>query len=186
MKFITPTTASNFESMRASVYNIIDSVGWSDRNQIGLNYRLGAVDTWRDAVGSLRHTNSKESDFNQFNNIPSYLMEQLEILKAHHNFTFGRIRIMRMLPRAGLSVHRDHETRFHYVIDTNPKAYFLHTRPNCLEVIQSNTIHSEQTSLGEYYHLPADGRWYHVDTREIHTVYNGGDIDRIHIVVCAT
>ena len=53
-------------------------------------------------------------------------------------------------------------------------------------VLCFKTNNTEQLSVvGECYHIPADGQWYHVNTVKTHWVYNGGSTPRIHIVVCA-
>jgi hypothetical protein len=64
------------------------------------------------------------------------------------------------------------------VIRTNPKAYIAHN------VVDNNPERSVLPTTSVCYHLPADGIWYKVDTREVHWVYNGGEEERIHLVVC--
>jgi hypothetical protein len=156
---------------------------WGDKNQIGLNCRNGATNRWYDAVGGLSNANSpayggKETDFTIWNiDIQSYIRGQLEQLKEHLGVEFGRIRIMRLMPHHGLSIHRDHEVRYHLVLKTNNKALFG-------EVSQEYAGSSDVPVYGLNYHIPMDGNWYEVDTTKYHWVYNGGEQERIHLVVC--
>ena len=65
-------------------------------------------------------------------------------------------------PRNSLSWHRDPEPRLHIPIFTNPGAH----------VVIDDTLK----------HLPADGSVWFTDTRNYHTVFNGGEENRIHLV----
>ena len=174
---IKPTgILSDYNVMIASSNEIVNTVGWGDKNQIGLTSRIHG--DWRDAVGSLYDRNTKtysasERDFQFFNSIPLDIKNELLRLKELTGINFGRIRLMNLLPKTGLSVHKDSESRYHYVLKTNSRAYFcfnksLDNDPDCQAVC---------------YHIPCDGQWYHCDTRQTHWVYNGGDTDRIHLVV---
>jgi len=171
----------DFSAIVTDIENIIKNVGWGEKNQIGLNFRPGAENSWFDAVGSLYDKNNKifigkENDFTEFNPLSTGLKNELDRLVKVENIKFGRIRIMRLMPHCGLSVHNDLEPRYHLVIKTNPKSYF------CF-----NTLPSEEdlTIRAQCYHIPADGHWYYADTTKIHWVYNGGETERIHLVVCA-
>lgn len=179
MDFIRPTGFfSDLTLMKQTTNYVIQQVGWGSKDQIGLTCRAGSKDPWFDAAGSLYNRETKvflaeEKDFTEQNPIPELLSNSFKDLSAHENIKFGRIRIMRLIPRRGLSVHYDSETRYHYVIDTNPKSYLC-------------TNNNQATGLepcAQCYHLPMDGQWYHIDTRKTHWVYNGGDTDRIHIVI---
>lgn len=181
MTQIQPTNFfSDYEKMRTDIFYIINKIGWNGVNQIGLNYRPGANNTWTDAVGSLFDRQTKErigheKDFSEFNELPDYLVQQLTLLKNNQNCNYGRIRIMRLTPRTGLSVHEDCETRYHYVIETNNKSFF------CF-----NTHTPTKLAIkAQCFHLPKDGQWYHIDTTKTHWVYNGGDTERIHLVICS-
>lgn len=170
------------ELMNGSLNEILSITDWSSLNQIGLNYRADATDTWHDAAGSLYDKQagnfiSNEYAFKQWNKLPKYVADQLKLLVETQKFKIGRVRFMRLLPKTGLSVHRDRECRYHFVLKTNPRAYIAH------EVIKK--IESSDVNMtGITYHIPADGYWYKVDTRQVHYVYNGGDEERIHLVVC--
>lgn len=150
-------------------------------NQIGLTHRADATNIWNDAVGSLysvdrKEVLGKEKDFTEWNLNDSEIKHAVEILSKNLNLSIGRVRLMKLLPKTGLSVHRDSEFRFHLAIRTNPHAYIC------------NNINGTTNSINviaQCYHLPSDSYWYKVDTRQIHWVYNGGKTERIHLVVCA-
>lgn len=145
--------------------------------QLGVTYRPGAKDIWLDASGSLynKETNTfegKESDFTEINPlIGSYTKEVLKELSKHTKKQFGRIRYMRALSKRGLSIHKDFEQRYHFVLQTNPGALF------------GETV-NEDGLAAKCYHIPADGHFYKVDTTRDHFIYNGGWEERIHLVIC--
>ena len=74
----------------------------------------------------------------------------------------GRFRFLMKPPRSCLSWHRDPEKRLHLPIVTNP---------GCRMVIED-----------ESFHMPADGSLYITDNTKYHNFFNGGEVDRIHIV----
>lgn len=175
--------SSDIERMRESLSTILLQCEWARLNQIGLNYRSGASDTWHDGAGSLYDTRTgnhtaDEHDFVEWNVVPEYLLGELD--KLGHTLgrggyrSLGRVRFMRLLPKTGLSIHRDRSIRYHYVINTN------------VYCMLANYYQSDNAlqSCGRMYHLPADGHWYTVNTLQHHTVYNGGNTERIHLVVC--
>jgi hypothetical protein len=77
-------------------------------------------------------------------------------------YKLGRFRLLLLEPRTSLSWHRDPEPRIHIPIFTNPGAHL------CID--------------DKLKHLPADGRVWFTDTRNYHTVFNGGEENRIHLV----
>ena len=174
------------ELVQTEFDSIISSVGWGKLNQIGLKARPNAENKWVDAAGSLYDrqlgiSTASETDFSEWNlDSNSYIRQQIEMIERSHNFKSGRVRFMRLPPRNGLSVHRDDEVRFHLVLSTNIKSYIAHS------VVIDNPTLSVLPTTAVCYHLPMDSNWYEVDTREIHWVYNGGDTERIHLVVCAS
>ncbi len=164
--------------MQQSVNHIVDSVGWGDKNQIALSSRPDAVDAWQDGLGRSVDPITKvklinEADFTCLNDLSPYLLNSLQSLSETTGSKFGRIRLMRLMPHHGLSVHRDSETRLHYVIDTNRRCYFGFSQ-----------FDDPDMPAAECWHMPQDSQWYHVDTRKHHFVYNGGETPRIHIVIC--
>lgn len=82
----------------------------------------------------------------------------------------GRILIVKLKPGGHVKAHSDegkyadHYSRFHIVLTTNP---------DC-----TNTTGGEST------HWPAATAWW-FDHKQMHTADNGGDTDRIHIIVDA-
>jgi hypothetical protein len=184
--FLRPVSkSSDIERVKLDLARVLVHQEWGDRNQIGLRYRPGAHDPWADAIGSLydRKSNTKlasESEFTEWSiDDTFYLKGEIESLMEKRG-PIGRVRFMRLAPKTGLSVHKDDEVRFHLVLKTNPKAYIA---------LGTNFVAghvSEEVCQAMCYHIPADGRWWRVDTRQVHWVYNGGDEERIHLVVCAT
>jgi hypothetical protein len=169
---------ADIEKMKSDLEYVLTKSEWSVENQIGLIYRKGALNPWKDCVGSLwdRENNKElvsEEEFTEINpDSPKYTMEVLRKLAAIEGFKLGRIRYMRLLPKTGLSVHNDSSVRYHYVLETNDNSYIYHNSTNT-GIIKT---------LG--YHIPNDGYFYKVNTKMEHYVYNGGTTPRVHIVVC--
>jgi hypothetical protein len=143
-------------------------------NQLGAKYRPNAKFPWIDASGSLYDSKlnkftSREADFTEWNPIGSYTRQVIEELGRTENKTFGRVRFMRLMPKTGLSIHSDFETRYHLSLQTNPGALF-------------GEFTGEEIAA-KCYHIPSDGHFYHVDTTRRHFVYNGGWEPRIHLVI---
>jgi hypothetical protein len=180
MNFIVATNIySNLDLMKNNVNEIVNEASWEPYNQIGLTSRPGSKNKWYDAVGSRFDKNNlcygaNEADFTEFNVTSNYIHQELQNLKIKENIKLGRVRLMRLLPHRGLSVHKDTEIRYHYVIETNNCSYLCETNDNADNLqVKANC-----------FHLPADGQWYKIDTTKTHWVYNGGKTPRIHLVVC--
>ena len=90
----------------------------------------------------------------------TYFEEVYNELSKKHKL--GRVRLLLLEPRNSLSWHRDPEPRLHIPIFTNPGAH----------VVVDDKVK----------HLPADGGGWFTDTRNYHTVFNGGEENRIHLV----
>jgi len=90
----------------------------------------------------------------------TYFEEVYNVLSEEYKL--GRMRLLLLEPRTSLSWHRDPEPRIHIPIMTNPGAHL------CID--------------DRLKHLPADGRIWFTDTRNYHTVFNGGEENRIHLV----
>jgi hypothetical protein len=186
--FITKlNVTADLQQMTTALEEILKVCPWPERqlfnnqtypaNQLGITYRPGSTIPWIDAGGSLIDPKTGqvfgyESDFTELNPaVPNSLKDALARLSSAENTKFGRIRFMRLMPKTGLTVHADFETRYHYVIKTNPNSFFGEkTDENGLAAV--------------CYHVPADGHFYHVDTTRPHFVYNGGWEPRIHLVIC--
>lgn len=169
---------ADLEKTQQDLETILSLTSWGVENQIGLTYRKNPIgDLWKDCVGSLydRETGldiANEEEFTEVNsNVPSYMLSKLEELALVENFKLGRVRLMKLPSKSGLTVHADTSVRYHLVLKTNPNAY----------IAQSfRTGHVGAIC----FHLPADGYFYKVDTTKSHFVYNGGLDSRIHLVVC--
>ena len=90
----------------------------------------------------------------------TYFEEIYNILAE--KYVIGRFRLLLLEPRTSLSWHRDPEPRLHIPVITNPGAH----------LVIDDTLK----------HLPADGHVWFTDTRQYHTVFNGGEENRIHLV----
>jgi hypothetical protein len=164
-------------NIQDNLEEILTLTKWGAENQIGLSYRKNATNIWKDCIGSLYDRESgidiaNEHDFTELNsNIPEYLKIKLEELAIIENIKLGRIRFMRLMPKTGLSVHADTSVRYHFVLKTNPYAYIAHT------------FHAGNVGA-LCFHMPCDDNFYKVDTTKPHFVYNGGQEERIHLVIC--
>ena len=92
--------------------------------------------------------------------VGTYIEEVYNIIKSE--WKIGRMRFLMKPPRSCLSWHRDPEKRLHIPLITNP---------GCRMVIED-----------ESFHMPADGSLYITDNTKYHNFFNGGEIDRIHLV----
>lgn len=175
-EFITklPLVADADRVMQDLITILEGSCDWGTTNQIGLRCRPGAEDPWRDACGSLVRQGvqiARESDFTEWvPGIPDHTRSVLEELARSENKVLGRVRFMRAMPKQGLSMHVDHERRYHLVLRTNPSAIF-------------GECFSDRDYRCIGYHIPRDNHWYRVNTEREHFIYNGGWEPRIHLVV---
>ncbi len=173
---------SYFKNIDLKKYNNIIIPNIWNINQICLNTSEENGDNHWEGVGSLgkdwskaktingalvvpdRKERLKEQDFkflcNKFKNtVFEYLYNQII-----NNYQVGRVRLMKLPPHQCLSWHADSTDRLHYPIKTNPK---------CFMVIED-----------EIKHLPQN-EWWLANTKEnYHTVFNGSEEDRIHLVAC--
>ena len=111
-----------------------------------------------------RDININESEYTEF--IPdyenTYFKEVFDTLSS--KYKLGRVRILLKEPRSTLSWHRDPEPRLHIPIITNP---------GCLMVIDNVAKH-----------MPADGSVWITNNTKYHNAFNGGEVNRIHLVAC--
>jgi len=190
MNFITKLDFTvDLEKMREDLDDLLVHRPWPEEdfvrkfpgNQLGISYRKGAQDPWLDAQGNLWDNEKKcfvseESDFSEINSlVGDYTKSVLKRLEEVENTKLGRIRYMKADSKRGLSVHKDFDVRYHFVLYTNPYSYFIEDF--------ARTGKTEEI-VGNCYHLPADGYCYKVDTTRNHTIYNGGWEPRIHLVIC--
>jgi hypothetical protein len=167
-------------SVLADVDQIVKSSPWDEDHQIGLTHRPTAdpANLWKDAVGSLHKSEyvdstTTEYEFTELNaQIPETLRTLLLDFARSQNIKLGRVRIMRALPKRGLTVHRDTTVRYHLVLKTNIDSFF-----GFRELKQVDGV------AAKCYHMPANGHFYKVDTTKFHFIYNGGKTERIHLVI---
>ena len=103
-----------------------------------------------------------ESQYTEFVKLfeDTYFKEVYDTLIPKYNL--GRVRLLWKMPRTTLSWHRDPERRLHIPIITNPGA---------LMIIDD-----------EVKHMPADGKVWVTDNTKYHNAFNGGEVDRVHLV----
>lgn len=183
MNFLTKTTVNaDIEQLQQDLKDLLAVNDWPKEdfdlkmpgNQISVTHRPG-YDIWTDGTGNLYDPIKKqffatEADFTEFNPyLGSYTKEVLLELADKEQFKLGRVRYMRLEPKKGLSIHKDFDDRYHFVIETNKNALFGEATDGDVRAV--------------CYNLPADGIAYKVDTTREHFVYNGGWEDRIHLVI---
>lgn len=145
-------------------------------NQIGLRHRPDATNKWLDASGGAKDNQEgkQETDFSVWNkDVPQYLVDVIERVAHENNFKIGRVRIMRLIPKTGLMMHKDAEKRVHLVVTTNIGCVIC--TPTTVEAGADYNIRG--------YHIPADEHFYKIDTTVHHFVYNSGDTERVHLVI---
>ncbi len=107
----------------------------------------------------------REGDFSVVNH--EFRGTAIEQLLDKLPFGFGRTRLVKMAPKACLSVHWDTCKRYHYAIETNPSCFLVEMNDN----------------VGTFHHIPADGYLYEMDARKTHTALNASKRDRIHLII---
>ncbi len=183
------TTDRQFDSNRlvAAMFQVTMDVGWSENNQIALSCRQTELEIPHQelAHGSATLQSLVEGEmvrddswYTEF--IPgfkhTYFYDVWNELKVEYGVQ--RMRLMKLAPKEGLSFHADFYSRYHIPIITNDRAFLLINEFNEIPWIKDDVrVPSIST-----FHLPARGDMYWVDTTKHHTVYNGGDTDRIHLV----
>lgn len=149
---------------------------------IGLNYRPGAENIWKDSFIGRERPNLDplfESQFTEWCIDQTwYTRQQLEELQEHFKIKCGRTRFLCLQPMSGLPVHKDLEVRYHLAIKTNIHSYFgftcTVTKPSLANIPNASVC----------YHIPKDNTWYLIDTTQDHYIYNLGKEPRIHLLVC--
>jgi hypothetical protein len=177
---------ANLEIIKECIERILSIRPWPNGsvedcsivNQIGLTHRQSATNKWLDASGGGKDNQAGklETDFTVWNEeLPNYLIELVNSLAKEHNFTPGRVRIMRLMPKTGLMMHQDSEQRYHLAITTNIGCFIC--TPTTVGPLEDYQVRG--------YHIPADGHFYKIDTTVHHFVYNSGNTERIHLVINA-
>jgi hypothetical protein len=129
------------------------------KNRICLNNHNNVDDYVKNAGQRLIYT-----EFKYMNSIFKNTIweETLKLLPIK----ISRARIMIMKPESLLVIHRDLEPRYHLALITDPACMFV-------------DYDNKKT-----FHIPSDGYFYKVDTRQLHTFINPThDVYRVHLVV---
>ena len=100
----------------------------------------------------------KETDFTEFNFDLPYINHIIDELNLY------RTRVLVLHPKVCYTLHRDPSKRIHIPVVTNDLCWVIVNK--------------------EIMHLPADGRYYEIDTTKEHTALNGSWQVRTHIVGC--
>jgi len=170
-----------------ALYQVLEIAPWNEKsknpNQICLTKKEGETSpdcyyegnggiyrTMVDGQEVIRQQALDERDYSVF--IPefdyTYFKEVYDSIRDHvfhWDSVIGRVRIIRSVPRACLSWHRDPEPRIHVPIKTN--------------------IGAKLVIEDEVKHLPVGRAWY-TNTKHYHSQFNGGETDRIHLVFAIT
>ena len=157
--FEAPAEISNFGAI--SLTQIPD-----DPDSIKGHKARGVYWTKPDSSGneSIRDVSVDEAAYTEFikEYKNTYFKEVFDILSS--KYKLGRVRILLKQPRSTLSWHRDPEPRLHIPIITNPGS---------IMVIDNVAKH-----------LPADGSVWITNNTKYHNAFNGGEVNRIHLVAC--
>ena len=145
------------------------------RTQTCLQHSKDCVNKYTDGCGSIKRADGSvpASDFCLINDI--YRGTIFEDIINELNVVRSRIMIIDK-HRTYSSVHADRTKRSHFVLNTNPYAFFLFPR-NPIE--KSEIIHIPS----EVIHIPADGYVYTVDTTKPHMFVNAGEGSRTHLIM---
>lgn len=153
-------------SLKRDAAKILARYPFNDKMQVCLTHRPGVLDPKQKAYeGTGRLRGLHEMDFCIFNEEfkDTYIFNLFA--KGSHAYQFGRMRLAILPSHHCYSVHRDVSfRRSHIAIYTNPKCYILFPEKGA-------------------YHIPADGFIYSMNVQEEHTALNGGDSDRIHLIM---
>lgn len=137
-------------------------------NQISFTHRPDCIYERYDGIGSLWsfedndwHTNERE--FTEFNDKlkDTYFYELYQSLP----YDIARMRLMNMAQRKCLKMHHDETNRLHIALITNPYSYLMFYENN------------------DMYQIPVDGHLYEMEATKVHTAFNSGFSDRIHLVM---
>jgi hypothetical protein len=149
----------------ARIQKVLDSVlPLFQDNRLYVTSRPGAEDPLHDGSGWLPQGES-EADYTILNEpFRGTAVEELLCLLPS---AYGRVRFMLMPPKTCYSFHWDTTTRLHYAIITNPACYLMR----------------RQGDTAVFYHIPADGYVYRMDTRMTHSAMNCSAEPRVHLVI---
>lgn len=148
----------DLDILTKEMYNLVELVGWGDKNQICLTHPSGQKD-WFFGTGPLM-TSRNFTEVNQ-HFIGTYFEKVLNTLKE--KYSIGRVRLMMLPGQKCYSLHADTTKRIHLPLETNEQ---------CMMIIDD-----------EIKRMPADGTAWLTNTTKTHTALNGNLVfDRIHIL----
>ena len=148
----------NIELLQKEVKKILEK---SNSGCVALSGTTPEFDMYSTYTGPLKDTDIKEEDFKYLNS--ELRGSVIETIWNNNKRSIGRFRILTIKPFENrYTKHVDADYRTHLAVFTNEESF--------LEI--DNTP----------YHIPADGVAYLCNTRKIHTAYNHGNTNRVHIV----
>ncbi|HMN68571.1 MAG TPA: aspartyl/asparaginyl beta-hydroxylase domain-containing protein [Bdellovibrionales bacterium] len=144
-------------------------------NQLSLTHFENSEDPLYDGVGSLFRPHrpasapTDEAAYSIFHRDLRdwYLHEVYTQVRQFADGAVGRVRLIRLGPKSCMSLHKDVNFRLHVPIVSNPQCFMIFENYG-------------------FFHLAADGSAYLTDTLGRHTVMNGSDSPRIHMVFSLT
>lgn len=153
--------------------------------QICLTHRPNAIDKWYDGNGSYFARNDDgtldlsnqeifEEDFTEFNEEAKHTYFYEIYKELSEDFVIGRMRILGIPFKKGLSWHRDMECRIHIPIITSPSAFMIFE--------DTDNMITEDVPSYNTYHLPI-GNTYFANVLGWHTAFNGGRETRINLLL---
>ncbi|MCB0379441.1 MAG: hypothetical protein KDD33_13185 [Bdellovibrionales bacterium] len=159
----------NFELplIQKEVEEILNQVPLDSDQQVMLSCRPNSSAPNTEGKGSIYDKQNKkyifqQSEFTEFN--PNFRGGYLEKLWKEFPFSIGRFRIA-VLPRHRCySLHMDREPRFHIAVFTHERSFILFEKDP------------------QWYHIPADGFLYKMETCYFHTAMNAGFDKRVHLL----
>jgi hypothetical protein len=148
----------DLDLLKKDVYNVVENVGWGEKNQICLTHPPGLPD-WFHGTGPLM-ANKTFTELNRFLN-GQYIESVYNTVK--NAYPIGRVRIMLLPGQKCFSLHADITKRIHLPLETNEQ---------CMMIIDN-----------EVKYMPADGSAWLTNTTKPHTALNGNLMfDRIHLL----
>jgi hypothetical protein len=151
----------DYANLVTEIQDLVTRVGFKN-DQLICQGRSSDTEDWHLGIGSINDLEHKDED--SYNNIfPS--LENTTIAKYIKRYNGFRSRIMNITPRHCYTIHRDPTPRVHIPIVTNRDCWMVWPYSK------------------EIQHMPV-GYSYWTDTRKHHTFLNGGQANRIHLVIC--
>ncbi len=171
----------------ADMFRVAGMAEWTHRNQISLSCKSRDRGlTYQELAHGSATTLSEQTklgdefEYDEFISEfkHTYFYEIWKELREEYGGVY-RMRLMLLDQNVRIyRVHQDYYYRYHIPIITNDLS-FLHMSniDGHPQVTDDFQVPSMMT-----YHLPADGSMYQVNTTTMHTAYNGGSTDRVHLV----